>query len=323
MSALNQPHFQDADKAREYLEKIQWPNGVVCPHCGVVGEHYQITGKSARPGLWKCKDCREQFTVTVGTVFERSKIKLNVWLQAVFLLCTSKKGMSAHQLHRTLGVTYKTAWFMAHRIREAFRDAAPGLLGGGNGGGIVEVDESYTGGKKGRRGRLARKLKLQGTGNPDLRKIVSLVDREGATRSFHIARIDTRNIKPILNAHIAREAKVYTDNAGHYRRMGLAKHYAAHETTNHSAGEYARAGGIHSNTVEAYFGIFKRGLHGTYHHVSEAHLQRYLDEFDFRFTHRVANGVSDHDRTIKALAQIRGKRLTYRRTVEQQAPIAS
>lgn len=320
MSALNQPHFQDADKAREYLEQIQWPNGPVCPHCGVIGEHYQITGKSARPGLWKCKDCREQFTVTVGTVFERSKIKLNVWLQAVFLLCTSKKGMSAHQLHRVLGVTYKTAWFMAHRIREAFRDGNAGLLGGGGEGGAVEVDETYSGSAKGRLGRAARKMGIakSGTGNPALRKIVSLVDRKGATRSFHIASIDAKNLKPILAAHIAKEAKVYTDNAGHYKRMNLASEFAAHETTNHSAGEYARAGGIHSNTVEAYFGLFKRGLYGTYHHVSEAHLQRYLNEFDFRFTHRKANGVEDNARTVKALAQIRGKRLTYRRTVEQR-----
>jgi len=322
MSALNQPHFQDADKARQYLEKIQWPNGPVCPHCGVIGAHYQITGKSARPGLWKCKDCREQFTVTVGTVFERSKIKLNVWLQAVFLLCTSKKGMSAHQLHRTLGVTYKTAWFMAHRIREAFRDAAPTPMGGN--GGPVEVDETYYGKAKGARVRRFRDgPKVQGTGGTHLRKIVSLVDRKGATRSFHIARIDAKNLKPILSAHLAKQATVYTDSASHYSRAGLLGMVTAHETTNHSIGEYAKPGGIHSNTVESYFGLFKRGVYGTYHHVSEAHLQRYLNEFDFRFTHRVANGVSDHERTIKALGQIRGKRLTYRRTVEQQASIAS
>jgi transposase-like protein len=317
MSALNQPHFQDADKARQYLEQIQWPNGPVCPHCGGIGDHYRIEGKSARPGLWKCKDCREQFTVTVGTVFERSKIKLNVWLQAVFLLCTSKKGMSSHQLHRTLGVTYKTAWFMSHRIREAFRDAMPSPMGGA--GGPVEVDETYYGSRKAGRGRNSRVPKLQGTGGPHLRKIVSLVDRKGATRSFHIARIDAKNLKPILTAHIAKQATVYTDTAGHYRGMGLKNQFAAHETVNHSAGEYARPGGIHSNTVESYFGLLKRGLYGTYHHVSEAHLQRYINEFDFRFTNRTALGVEDHERVTKALGQIRGKRLTYRRTLGQQA----
>jgi transposase-like protein len=318
MSALNQPHFQNPDKAREYLERIQWPHGPVCPHCGVVGEHYQLDGKAHRPGLWKCKDCREQFTVTVGTVFERSKIKLNVWLQAVFLLCSSKKGMSAHQLHRILGVTYKTAWFMAHRIREAFRDAAPGIMGGE--GGPVEVDETYYGKAKGARARRFRDgPKVQGTGGVHLRKIVSLVDRKGATRSFHIANIDASNLKPILMKHIAKEATVYTDNAGHYKRMGLGKEFAVHETTNHSAGEYARPGGIHSNTVEAYFGLLKRGLYGTYHHVSEAHLQRYLQEFDFRYTNRTAQGVNDTERAIKALGQIQGKRLTYRQTNGQQA----
>jgi len=318
MSALSQPHFQNPDKAREYLERIQWPHGPVCPHCGVVGQHYQLDGKAHRPGLWKCKDCREQFTVTVGTVFERSKIKLNVWLQAVLLLCSSKKGMSAHQLHRTLGVTYKTAWFMAHRIREAFRDAMPGIMGGE--GGPVEVDETYIGKSKGGRVRRFRDgPKVQGTGGVHLRKVVSLVDRKGATRSFHIANIDAKNLRPILMKHIAKKATVYTDNAGHYKRMGLAEHFANHETTNHYIGEYARPGGIHSNTVEAYFGLLKRGLYGTYHHVSEAHLQRYLQEFDFRYTNRTAQGVNDTERAIKALGQIQGKRLTYRRTVQQQA----
>jgi len=319
MSALNQPHFQDADKARQYLERIQWPNGPICPHCGSVSEdHYRLAGKAHRAGLMKCKDCRQQFSVTVHTVFERSKIKLNVWLQAVFLLCSSKKGMSAHQLHRVLGVTYKTAWFMAHRIREAFRDAMPGVMGGG--GGPVEVDETYYGKAKGARVRRFRYgPKVSGTGGMHLRKIVSLVDRQGATRSFHIASIDAKNLKPILQAHIAKQAKVYTDTAGHYKRMGLAKEYAAHETVNHSIGEYARPGGIHSNTVESYFGLLKRGLYGTYHHVSEAHLQRYLQEFDFRHTHRTAAGVNDTERAIKALSQIRGKRLTYRRINGQQA----
>ena len=318
-SHLNLPQFQDPDKAREYLERIQWLHGPVCPHCGVIGEHYQLEGKAHRPGLWKCKDCREQFTVTVGTVFERSKIKLNIWLQAVLLLCSSKKGMSAHQLHRTLGVTYKTAWFMAHRIREAFRETFTAPMGGD--GGPVEVDETYIGKSKGGRARRFRDgPKVQGTGGVHLRKVVSLTDRSKCeTRSFHIANIDAKNLRPILLKHIAKQAKVYTDNAGHYRSMGLDKEFAAHETTNHSIGEYARPGGIHSNTVESYFGIFKRGVFGTYHHISEAHLQRYLNEFDFRFSNRTACGVNDAARAIKALSKIRGKRLTYRRTCQQQA----
>ena len=321
MPALNQPHFQDPDKARAYLEAIQWPNGPVCPHCGVIGGHYALQGKAHRPGLWKCKDCREQFTVTVGTVFERSKIKLNVWLQAVYLLCSSKKGMSSHQLHRVLGVTYKTAWFMSHRIREAFRDANPGALGGA--GGPVEVDETYYGASK--RSRILKRAgqpKRQGTGGAHLRRIVSLVDREGKARSFHIASIDAKNLKPILLNHIAKQAQVYTDAAGHYRSMALASTFAGHETVNHSAGEYAR-GKVHTNTVEGYFGLLKRGLYGTYHHVSDAHLQRYIHEFDFRFTNRSAAGVEDQARAIKALGQIQGKRLTYRRTVRQQAPEAN
>lgn len=319
MSALNQPHFQDADKAREYLERIQWPNGPVCPHCGVIGAHYALQGKAHRKGLWKCKDCRQQFSVTVGTVFERSKIKLNVWLQAAFLLCSSKKGMSSHQLHRMLGVTYKTAWFMSHRMREAFRNATPGALGGS--GSIVEADETYYGAIKGRQRKFRKGGKLpRGGGGHHQHKIVSLVSRIGETRSFHIARIDAKNLKPILMNHIAKDTKVYTDTAGHYKKMNLKGEFATHETVNHSIGEYARDGGIHSNTVESFFGLFKRGLYGTYQHVSEAHLQRYINEFDFRFTNRTSQGVDDHTRTIKALGQIRGKRLTYRRTVEQQAP---
>jgi transposase-like protein len=318
-TALNQAHFQDPEKAREYLEKIQWPNGVVCPHCGVIGDHYALQGKAHRPGLWKCHACREQFTVTVGTVFERSKIKLNVWLQAVYLLCSSKKGMSSHQLHRVLGVTYKTAWFMSHRIREAFRDANPGALGGA--GGPVEIDETFYGGKKGRKAYIRPGVK-RGAGSTHKHKIVSLIERDGKARSFHVARIDSKNLKPILTAHVAKQAQVFTDSASHYRSMNLTETFAGHETVNHLIGEYAR-GKVHTNTVEGYFGLLKRGLYGTYHHVSEAHLQRYINEFDFRFTNRSSQGVEDQARAIKALGQIKGKRLTYRRTVRQQAPEAN
>lgn len=318
MSALNQPHFKDTEKAREYLEGMRWPNGPICPHCGSISkDHYALGGKAHRPGLMKCKDCREQFSVTVGTVFERSKIKLNVWLQAVFLLCSSKKGMSSHQLHRTLGVTYKTAWFMSHRIREAMKSKG-GILGGG--GKIVEADETYYGTIKGREWK-AKGRGLGKGGGSHKHKIVSLVTREGETRSFHIANIDANTLKPILLANIAKESSLFTDTASHYRKLGKEGLFAVHEMVNHLAGEYAR-GHVHSNTVESFFAVLKRGLNGTYQHVSEAHLQRYLTEFDFRYSNRTAVGVSDHERTNTALRQIGGKRLTYRRINEQQAPKA-
>jgi len=298
MSALNQPHFQDVDKAREYLEAIRWPNGPICPHCGVVGGHYSITGKSARPGLYKCKDCREQFTVTVGTVFERSKIKLNVWLQAVFLLCSSKKGMSSHQLHRILGITYKTAWFMTHRIREAM---ANGTFSGplGSGGGIVEADETYWGNNE----------KVRVTGNRRHKmKVFSLVERNGDVRSFHVANVTGKTLGPILHSQVAKKAHLMTDEAPVYGKPG--KEFASHNVVNHMRREYSR-GIASTNTVEGYFSILKRGLIGTYHHVAEEHLQRYVSEFDFRYNNRK---VTDQERTVNALRGIGGKRLTYRRT---------
>jgi transposase-like protein len=309
-SHLNQPHFKDADKAREYLESVRWPNGPACPHCGSISkDHYRLEGKAHRPGLLKCKDCREQFSVTVGTVFERSKIALNVWLQAVYLLCSSKKGMSSHQLHRTLGVTYKTAWFMTHRIREAMKSDG-GILGGG--GSIVEADETYYGTARPRRYG-------KGGGGHHKHKILTLVQRDGQTRSFHLARVHAKTLKPILTAQIAKQTKLYTDGAQFYR--GIGSEFASHDWVDHAAGEYAR-GTIHTNTVESFFGILKRGLYGTYHHVSEAHLQRYCTEFDFRFSYRKSLGYTDHMRTNAALAQIGGKRLTYRRINGQQAPKA-
>lgn len=309
-SHLNQPHFKDAAKAREYLESIRWPDGPICPHCGSISkDHYRLKGKAHRTGLVKCKDCRGQFSVTVGTVFERSKIALNVWLQAVYLLCSSKKGMSSHQLHRTLGVTYKTAWFMSHRIREAMKSDG-GIMG--SGGGIVEADETYYGTARPRRSGM-------GGGGHHKHKIVTLVQRDGQTRSFHVANVHGKTLRPILTAQLSREAKLFTDGAIFYRSIGKA--FASHDWVDHAAGEYAR-GNVHTNTVESFFAILKRGLVGTYHHVSEAHLQRYCTEFDFRFSHRTALGYTDHARTINALAQIGGKRLTYRRINGQHAPKA-
>jgi len=301
MSTLNAPHFQDPDAARLYLEALRWPNGPVCPHCGAIGDHYQLQGKSHRPGLWKCKDCREQFSVTVGTVFERSKIALNVWLQAVYLLCSSKKGISAHQLHRTLDVTYKTAWFMAHRIREAMTTNPTGLLGGG--GGTVEADETFWGNKKKVKG-------TKGRGYAHKMKVVALVEREGQVRSFHVSDIKASTIKSILDRNVAKEANLRTDEAPMYTKAG--REFASHGIVRHSAKEYSR-GDIHTNTIEGCFSLLKRGLVGTYHKCGEQHLQRYANEFDFRYNHRTKLGFDDVKRTEVALKGISGKRLTYRR----------
>lgn len=292
---LTAPHFTDADKAREYLEALRWPNGVSCPHCGVVGEHYQLQGKAHRPGLWKCKDCREQFSVTVGTVFERSKIKLNVWLMAVHLMCASKKGMSAHQIHRMLGVTYKTAWFMCHRIREAMSSEV-GVLGGG--GQPVEVDETYWGNAK---------PKAKGARGYDHKmKIVSLVERNGKKKTIHVANVTAATVRPILKAQVSQKARLMTDEASVYTKVG--REFAEHGVVRHAAGEYAR-GDVTTNSVESSFALLKRGLVGTFHHVSEAHLQRYATEFDFRWNQR---RVTDAERTGALLGQIGGKRLMYR-----------
>lgn len=309
MSALNQPQFQDADQAREYLEYVRWPDGPICPHCGTVSkEHYQLDGKAHRPGLWKCKEprCHQQFSVTVGTVFERSKIALNVWLQAVHFLCSSKKGMSSHQLHRTLGVTYKTAWFMTHRIREAMTTYQSTLLGGGAGGkgGIVEADETYWGNIKGQpvqRGGYRRKM-----------KVVSLVERGGKVRSFHVREANVKTLKAVLKTQVSPLATLFTDGAPMYK--GIAKRlFPQHETVEHTKNEYVR-GAIHTNTIESFFSTMKRGLVGTYHHVGVNHLQRYVREFDFRYNYRTAEGYTDHERTNAALKGIGGKRLTYKTT---------
>lgn len=301
-SNLNAPHFKDADKARQYLETQVWPHGPVCPHCGVIGEHYPLKGKTTRPGLYKCRACREPFTVTVGTVFERSKIPLNVWLQAVYLLCSSKKGISSHQLHRTLGVTYKTAWFMTHRIREAMKKETFTKMGGG--GKVVEADETFWGKKPG--------VKRARPGLQDKEKIFSLIERDGGVRSFHVPDITSKTLRPILLQQIEHDTRLMTDEGSAYRKLKRSD-FQSHEKVNHSQGEYVR-GTAHTNTIESYFNVLKRGLYGTYQHVSSHHLKRYLSEFDFRHSHRTSLGVSDAERTDKALQGISGKRLTYRRT---------
>ncbi|HVN95938.1 MAG TPA: IS1595 family transposase [Syntrophorhabdaceae bacterium] len=287
------PYFTDEEKAREYLEKLRWPDVVVCPHCGSREAHYRLQGDAHRKGLWKCQECRKQFSVTVGTVFERSHIPLHKWLLATYLLCSSKKGMSSHQLHRTLGVTYKSAWFMAHRIRFAMRQRPTRLLEG-----IIEADETYVGGKV-RGGGTGR-----GTDNKT--PVFALVERNGKVRSMPVKRVDSVNLKQIIRENVDKSAKIMTDEFGSYN--GLGCEFASHETVCHSAKEYAR-GDVHTNTVEGYFSLLKRGIIGVYHHVDSNHLHRYLAEFDMRYNYRHEN---DATRTVAALKGIEGRRLTYK-----------
>lgn len=297
---LENPIFQDADLAREFLEGVRWPNGPICPHCGAIEGNHRLEGKSSRPGLYQCNSCHGQFSVTVGTVFERSKIALNKWLLATCLQSSSKKGMSAHQLHRMMGVTYKTAWFMAHRIREAMRNGSLAPMGGT--GKTVEVDETYIGVKKGKR-------VTRGSGHKHA--VLSLVERDEQVRSFKLGGVKVRDVLPIVKRNIDKETSVVTDDSRIYDT--LVDRFANHSSVNHSANEYVR-GDVYTNTVEGYFSIFKRGMKGVYQHCGEKHLHRYLAEFDFRYNNRTALKVTDAERTSKALAGIEGKRLTYRRS---------
>ena len=301
MSVLDHSFFKDDTAARTHLEAIRWPNGPVCPHCGAVENIKRMDDSPKhRPGLHKCYNCSGQFTVTVGTLFERSKIPLHKWFLAVYFLCSSKKGMSSHQLHRTLEVTYKTAWFMTHRIREAMRDSGGfDLMGGG--GGTVEVDETFWGNKK-------PKGRKQGRGYAHKEKILSLVEREGGrVRSYHVERVDAITLAPILRQQIAEDARIMSDEASQYTVIG--REFADHGVVSHGIGEYVRHGtDVHTNTIEGYFSVMKRGLTGTYHHVSKQHLKRYLSEFDFRYNYRKTD---DLDRTMEALRGISGKRLYY------------
>ena len=299
MSKLSKVAFHSEPQAFEYLEKTLWPDGAVCPHCGVVGNATKLQGKATRIGVWKCNDCRKQFTVKVGTVFEHGRIPLHKMLQSVYLLCCSKKGCSSHQLHRVLGITYKTAWFLSHRIREAMRAGKLSPMGGP--GGIVESDETYIG-------------RLQGVPQPKngpahKNMVMTLVERGGGARSFHIDSASLAEVVPIVRDNVRRESRLMTDAAIHYK--GIGKDFAEHGRVHHEREEYVR-GDIHTNTVEGYYSIFKRGMKGVYQHCSEKHLHRYLAEFDFRYSNRVALGVNDEVRANRALKGVVGKRLTYR-----------
>ncbi|MCB0220729.1 MAG: IS1595 family transposase [Chrysiogenetes bacterium] len=299
LPVLNQPQFQDEDAAHEYLEKIRWPHGVTCPKCGVENvKVYRLNVKRAKSTrkVLKCGECRRQFTIKTGTIFEDSKIPLTVWLQAAYLMCASKKGFSAHQLHRYLGVTYKTAWFMAHRLREAMADSEFVKLGGA--GKVVEADETFWGNNK--------KPGQPGRGYQHKMKVFSLVERDGNVRSFHVERVNAKTLRPILREQVEQATHVMTDDAGQYTR--LSEDFDQHSVVKHSTGEYAR-GPVYTNTIESFFAVMKRGLHGTYHHIGEQHLKRYCGEFDFRYNNRK---VSDLERTVNALSGIEGKRLTYK-----------
>lgn len=305
MTNITDPIYNDEDAARAHFEAIRWPDGRVCPHCGTVGNSVLLQGKSTRPGLYKCRDCRKPFTATMGTVYERSHIPLHKWLLATHLMVSSKKGIAAHQLFRMLGFgSYRTAWFMAHRIREAMRsdDFTPF----GSGGGTVEVDETFI-------GRLPGVPKAK-KGFHHKMKVLALVDRDtGRCRTMVIDRVNAETLMPIVLANVAREATIMTDE--HYGYRHIKVHFAAHGTTQHNRDQYVDPNNplIHSNTVEGYFSIFKRGMRGVYQHCGEQHLHRYLREFDFRYSNRHALGISDADRAVIAVRGTVGKRLTYAR----------
>lgn len=299
MSILSRPEFHNEEAAYAYVEARVWVNGRVCPHCGETERTGKLGGKSTRIGTYKCYACRKPFTVKIGTIFEASHVPMSLWLQAIYLMCASKKGISSNQLHRTLGVTLKTAWFMSHRIREAMRDDTIG--GFGAGGGAVEVDETFIGREPGAKPGRAYHHKM---------KVVSLVDREtGRAKSIVVDKLTIAAIAPILRENISREAALYTDEALHYRKPGKA--FAAHGVVEHGKDEYVR-GDVHTNTIEGFFSIFKRGMKGVYQHCGKKHLHRYMAEFDFRYSNRAALEISDTVRADIALSGAAGKRLLYR-----------
>jgi transposase-like protein len=310
MSSLSAKHLHDEEAAYVYVEARLWPNGPVCPHCGGYERIGKLAGESTRIGVRKCYQCRKMFTVKIGTIFEDSHLPMTTWLQAIFMIAGSKKGVSSNQLHRALDVTLKTAWFLSHRIREAMRsDATSGLFG--SGGGIVEIDETFIGHDTDVKPRGEKK----GRGYAHKHKVLSLVDRStGRQRSMVVDSLKAVDLVPILRANIAAEAHVMTDEAGYYGTLG--KHFASHRFTRHSAGEHVNNDDrtIHTNTIEGAFSIFKRGMKGVYQHCAKKHLHRYVAEFDFRYSNRIATGFNDEDRAQAILGGFAGRRLTYKKS---------
>lgn len=306
-SILSKPYFHNEEAAYEFVEARIWPRGAVCPHCGGVERNKKMGGASTRIGTYKCYDCRKPFTVKIGTIFEASHIPMRLWLQAIFLIAASKKGMSSNQLHRTLGITLKSAWFLSHRIREAMASNPDGFLG--HGGDTVEADETYIGNSaRSIAGKAARAAGVQ-YGGDHKEKVVAVVERGGQVRSFHVQRINGKTLKAVLTNNIAKDANLMTDELRMYRSIG--KNFASHEAVKHSAKEYVR-GNAHTNTIEGVFSIFKRGMQGVYQHCEYQHLHRYLAEIDFRYNNRVALGVSDQERAENMLSGVVGKRLMYK-----------
>ena len=310
-SIFEAAHFNDPEAARALIEGIRWANGPVCGHCGETERRYA----TKRPGRWRCGNptCKKDYTVTTGMVMELSHIPLHKWLQAFHLAASSKKGFSAHQLHRTLKLTYKSAWFLHHRVMEAMREGGLDLPPMGGAGKVVEADETYYGPVQKPRPRdpsLPKPTKGGKFGSADKRVIVSLVERGGKVRSFHVPRADKITVSRIVKKNIDSESRLHTDESYFYH--GAKARFAEHSTVKHSAKEYVR-GDVHVNTAEGYFGIFKRGMRGVYQHCSEKHLHRYLAEFDFRYNHREALGYCDEARTVAAIKSAEGKRLTYQK----------
>jgi transposase-like protein len=306
-SILSAPHFHNEEAAYAFVEARLWPAGPVCPFCGCTKDHVgKLAGKTTRPGLYKCYGCRKPFTVKIGTIMESSHVPLRVWLQAIYLMACSKKGISTRQLQRMIGCGLKTAWFLSHRIREAMadHDVNRGPLGGA--GKIVEADETYVGGKE--RNKHRNKRNADNIGSVGKEIVFSLVERGDKVRSQHIANVSAQNLRPILQQQLDAASALMTDGEGQYRLVGPM--FARHEVVNHSIGEYVR-GDAHTNTIEGYFSILKRGIIGVYHHVSQEHLKRYLAEFDFRYNERAALGVDDLERADRVLSGVHGKRLTY------------